>query len=69
MIRVTLGDLAYWDGTVAFSEKTISRVKDALKRPSGNPSYRPQFVFGLVKDYYHLILQRYSRGDCGFRCN
>jgi hypothetical protein len=63
MRRDHRGNSAYWEKWVAFEIKAIAGKLTALESPSGDPTYRPQFVFELTKSYWHLILQRYSRGD------
>lgn len=63
MIRDKAGDRRYWDNWVGFNEEAIRKVEDALNRPSGNPTYRPQLAWDLSKDYTRLILRRYCRGD------
>lgn len=63
MIRAPLGDRAYWDKWTVFSEKTAEEDLEHIKRPSGNPMYRPQFVWDMSKNYLRLLLRRYSRGD------
>lgn len=30
---------------------------------TGDPMYRPQYLFEFTKNHWHLILRRYSRGD------
>ena len=63
MIRAALGHRAYWDNWVNYSEDRFIAIHNQLQEPSGNPSYRPQYVFELAKDNYEQILRRYSRGD------
>lgn len=64
MIRALRGDQSYWDKWTAFSEETIRKNCEQLQKPSGNPAYRPQFVWDVVQsDIFRFILRRYSRGD------
>jgi len=63
MIRTSIGSLRFWNEAIGFSNYSITHRKEVLNDPSGDLSYRPQYVFELVKDYYHLIFERYSRGD------
>lgn len=63
MIRAPMGDHAYWDKWTSFQISNIEDRTETLKQPSGDPSYRPQYVFNLAKEHWHLILYRYSRGD------
>lgn len=63
MIRDNLGDISYWNRRVEYNNAWIAEILETLKQPSGDPSYRPQFVFQLAQEYWHQILRRYSRGD------
>lgn len=63
MIRDAIGDLAYWDEWVEFEATAIDERIDIISRPSGNPSFRPQFVRDLAFMHLNLMLYRYSRGD------
>jgi hypothetical protein len=57
------GGADYWNRLFALASKAIADRHETLKLPSGDPTYRPQYLFNLAKDYWHLILYRYSRGD------
>jgi len=63
MIRAPIGKKEYWDKWIDHKHIYIKEVQERIKQPSGNPSYRPQYIFELVIDYLKLILRRYSRGD------
>lgn len=63
MRRDSRGQLAYWDKWILFSNESIRERWERLEKPSGNPEYRPQYVFELADRYLELILRRYSRGD------
>lgn len=63
MIRAPFCDQAYWDKWIDFELKDIAKMLAQVAEPSGNPSYRPQYVFEIAKEYWHLIFYRYSRGD------
>lgn len=63
MIRDVVGSFEYWNSIVNFELLAIERIQDDLKKPSENSSYRPQYVFELCKEHWHLMLCRYSRGD------
>lgn len=63
MIRDSTVTASYWDEWVSYNLESIEQFKEDLKVPSGDESYRPQFVFGLAKKYWHLMLRLYSRGD------
>lgn len=63
MIRALLGGPAYWDKCVEFQVHAITSIAVQIGKPAGDTSYRPQFVFELVKENWHLLLARYSRGD------
>lgn len=51
------------DKWVTFMISAIAEINEILKKPSGDPTYRPQYVFELAKDHWELMLLRYSRGD------
>lgn len=63
MKRDLHGSEEYWNKWIFFSESSIQESWARLKQPPGNPAYRPQYAFELVKDHYELMLRRYSRGD------
>jgi len=63
MIRAPMGDQAYWDGRVASYNNAIYKLTEALKIPSKNPAYRPQFVWDLSFEYPRRALAQYSRGN------
>lgn len=63
MIRAPLGDQEYWGALVDFFTHDVADMQLRIQQPSGNPSYRPQFLFELAKETWHLLLTRYSRGD------
>lgn len=63
MIRAPMGDTAYWDKWVNFSEKTIKDHLEHIEKPPKNPRYRSQFVFDLSKEFPRRIITRYSSGD------
>jgi hypothetical protein len=52
-----------WDKWIKFSTDDIADRISAIEKPSGDPSYRPQYIFNLSREYRHLMLLRYSRGD------
>lgn len=63
MIRASKGDALYWTEWVQYSDEEIHRMQTRIKEPAGDPSFRPQYAFELVKEYWQQIFQRYSRGD------
>lgn len=63
MIRAPLGEQAYWDEYVEFQIDAVDRMAQQIRLPPGNPAYRPQYLFELAKEFWHLSLGRYSRGD------
>lgn len=63
MIRASTGDLAYWNKVCAFGEERTAAMLQQLRGPSGNPEYRPQYIYTLVQECYEQMLRRYSRGD------
>lgn len=63
MIRAPLGDEAYWNEWVSYAEERFKKVHLRLQKPSGEPMYRPQYVFELAQEYWEQMLRCYSRGD------
>lgn len=63
MIRDSKGGAAYWNDRVSYANEVIAKWTATLDEPPGDPSYRPQFVFGIAQRYERLMFQRYSRGD------
>jgi len=62
-LRSPKGSLAYWNKWIAFGNDAIAERLRILEKPSGDPSYRPQYVYNLAKEHWHVMLSRYSRGD------
>lgn len=63
MIRDPAHDRAWFDRWITFDEHEIAARQQDLLRPSGHPSYRPQFVFDLAMTRLRTLLRRYGRGD------
>jgi hypothetical protein len=63
MIRDAVADIAYWNEWIEFEKNLIVENIDIISRPSGNPSYRPQFVRDLAFMHLKLLLYRFSKGD------
>lgn len=63
MIRAPLGDRRYWESAVANGWNSISMAEEQLKKPSGAPTYRAEYVWGLTEDHPRQTLTQYSRGD------
>lgn len=63
MIRAPFGDSAYWDKWTEYMVANIASMLEDIKNPSKNPSYRPQYLFGITKNHWELLFYRYSRGD------
>lgn len=63
MIRDSLGNTEYWDKWTVSSEKEINDMLETIRAPSGNSSYRPQYVYEISQENYEQMLRRYSRGD------
>lgn len=63
MIRAPRGNIHYWDKWIAYKVAHIEVMMERLEQPSGDPTYRPQFVFEIAKEHSHLMLRRFSRGD------
>lgn len=63
MIRASLGDKRYWEERVANRWVSIEMAEEQLKKPSGAPTYRAEYVWGLTEDHPRQTLTQYSRGD------
>lgn len=61
--RTPVGGARFWNKWTCFGEETIHKNLKQIQQPSGNPVYRPQFVFNLMQEHGRLIISRYSRGD------
>lgn len=55
--------VSYWNEWIDFYVKEIDRKRAQIKKPAGDASYRPQYIFELAGSYLELIIERYSRGD------
>jgi len=63
MIRDNVCGKEFWDEWVAFQVADIKKMQQRIKETPGDPTYRPQYLFELAKEYWHLIFLCYSRGD------
>lgn len=63
MMRDSRGDLAYWNEQVQSTLSCVEGMWSRSARPAGDPSYAPQYLFVLAREYLQLMLCRYSRGD------
>jgi hypothetical protein len=63
MTRDLIAPKTYWDKWITFSEDEIAKMIARCKEPPGDPRYRPQYVFEIVREYWQLMFERYSRGD------
>lgn len=63
MIRAAVGSRRYWDKWAQYDLGRVDEMEAILEKPSGDPGYRPQYVYELAKQYWELCLRRYSRGD------
>ncbi len=63
MIRAPWGNRDFWNEWVSFSKETIRKKMAASTRPAANEIYEAQFEFDLSRDFFRLVLRRYSRGD------
>lgn len=63
MTRDTLAPKSYWDQWINYSDNRIDEMVARCKEPPGDPTYRPQYLSELSREYLHLIFERYSRGD------
>jgi hypothetical protein len=52
-----------YDAWIVVLRDHLRSVKPILVQPSGNPEYRPQFVYELVGVHLHILLRQYCRGD------
>lgn len=62
MVRDSIG-AEFWDKWTRHNEENIAKNLEQIKTPSGNPAYRPQFVWDTCRDILRLMLRRYSQGD------
>ena len=62
MIRAPIGNHKYWEKWTEFRSETIKDEQLTFQRPSGNPVYRPQYVFNHLHHRLHYILSLYSFG-------
>ena len=63
MIRAPFGDKHYWEERVANRWVSIEMAEEQLKKPSGAPTYRAEYAWGLTEDHPRQTLTQYSRGD------
>ena len=62
-MRDGLVSATWLEERIAASEREIALRQTDLMSPSGDPSYRPQFVENLSRAFLTLLLRHYSRGD------
>lgn len=62
MIRDSVG-ADFWDKWTRQSVENVTKNLEQIKSPSGNPTYRPQFVWDTCGDILRLTLRRYSHGE------
>lgn len=63
MTRDALAPQAYWNQWIEHSHTRIETMWAKSGEPSGDPRYRPQYLFEIAKEYWQLMFDRYSRGD------
>ncbi|MCB6182926.1 DUF1911 domain-containing protein [Leeia sp. TBRC 13508] len=63
MIRAEMGDRRYWEKAVQRRWTAINSAEELIPLPSGNPTYRPQYVWNYAHQFPRLTLTQYSRGD------
>lgn len=63
MIRDSKGTENYWAKWIEFENNAMARKLKQIEQPSGNPRYRPQFVYEMSDSCYEQILRKYSHGD------
>jgi hypothetical protein len=62
-MRDKMGSQAYWDRWVIYVDKQQEQDLETIRKPSGNPQYRPQFIYEMSSGHLEQMLRRYSRGD------
>lgn len=60
--RAPRGTPAYWTKWCNWQEGVIAQVKTELLQPSGDPTYRPQYLRQLSRHHLELMLRLYSAG-------
>ena len=63
MIRDAKGTLPFWNERVQHKLARVESMWAQAATPAGDPTYAPQYFLELVKEYLHLVLRCYSRGD------
>jgi len=63
MIRGIKGSISYWNDWVKNTAEHIDEMSMRVQRPSGNPCYRPQYLYEMSRENWEQMLRRYSRGD------
>ncbi|WP_081073218.1 PoNe immunity protein domain-containing protein [Burkholderia multivorans] len=63
MIRDKLPPSNYWDTWIDYSRKRIRERWARIDEPFENHNYKPQYIFNLTREYWHLMFCCYSRGD------
>lgn len=61
-VRASMGDEVYWRKWCAWEAGTIEQIWHQLKSPSGDPTYRPQYMAVLARHHLELMLRLYSAG-------
>lgn len=62
MIRDSMAGEGYWDKWTKHCQENIAKNLEQIKKPPGNPLYRPQFVWDTSREVLRLVLRRYSQG-------
>ncbi len=63
MMRDRNASKAYWDEWVSYQTASIDKRKSLDSTPGGDPTYRPQYIYGIANKYRELMISCYSRGD------
>ncbi|HUH29943.1 MAG TPA: PoNi-like cognate immunity protein [Rhodanobacter sp.] len=63
MTRDACKSEAWFDEWIGFNLDSIKSMLEQADKPSGNPSYRPQYIYEISNKYISLIFRKYSRGD------
>ncbi|KPC51077.1 PoNe immunity protein domain-containing protein [Amantichitinum ursilacus] len=62
MIRDSRGNLEYWEEWIEHAKSRVVKTALQLSQPSGNPAYRPQYVYDIARGHWEDILRQYSAG-------
>lgn len=63
MKRDVIKSSEWFDYWIDYEQQSIQKFLLAARPPIKNPSYQPQFLYGISNKYIALLMRRYSRGD------